>query len=197
LSEIESFQSVSIAEKHLQEAIHDGTDAKIVEMLRQVVEWRKCRQSRPRCLRCHSEDAIPIDEIIGFVHPDCGGTLESGEASIIHFSTDWVHYLTPEGLCYEIDSLKRVALFVSKATGAPVSRLQKNTLLENDLEITGAKAIQLITAFGQEFDVDLSAFQYLNHFTPTGRLSGFTPPNETDPISLRRLARAAQIGEWV
>ncbi|HEV2968910.1 MAG TPA: hypothetical protein VGY55_02900 [Pirellulales bacterium] len=196
LVEVEQIATMGVIEHRLQEAIVTGADARTLDVRTRNLDWRKSRQSPPRCLRCHSTNVRIIDEVTGSEHPGCDGKFEDAAAPCIHYVTGYVQYLTTEGLSFDVDCLKRVALFVSQFTQIPISRVASHSLLETDLGITGPRAIQLMVAFGQEFRVDMSEFRYLDHFHGSGgRQNGISPP-DSNQISLQRMARAVRWGEW-
>ena len=70
-----------------------------IARLRIDIEWRRKRESPPRCLKCGSTAVSPIgewDKIPSeFSHPGCGGTFRY--YSWYGFSESW-QFFSPEGL---------------------------------------------------------------------------------------------------
>jgi acyl carrier protein len=58
--------------------------------------------------------------------------------------------------------------FVAEFTGTAASRLSPASTLYGDLGIDGADGWDLMEAFGEKFDVDLSGFRAERHFGPEG-----------------------------
>jgi acyl carrier protein len=58
--------------------------------------------------------------------------------------------------------------FVAEFTGVNRQRLSVTSTLLGDLGVDGADGWELIKAFGQKFQVDLSAFRADQHFGPEG-----------------------------
>lgn len=58
--------------------------------------------------------------------------------------------------------------FVAEFTGAKRQQLTPSSTLYGDLGVEGADGWELIEAFGQKFQVDLSAFRPERHFQPEG-----------------------------
>ena len=58
--------------------------------------------------------------------------------------------------------------FVTEFTGVERQRLTPATTLFGDLGIDGADGWELIEAFGQKFQVDISTFRADRHFGPEG-----------------------------
>ena len=58
--------------------------------------------------------------------------------------------------------------FVAEFTGVRRQRLGLTSTLFGDLGVDGADGWELIEAFGQKFQVDLSAFRADQHFGPEG-----------------------------
>ncbi len=108
------------------------------------------------------------------------------------------------------DMCERVASFVSKFWLQEKSSLSENTRLQHDLGMDGTDAAEFMEAFSEEFNVDMSEFEFDRHFGPEGfslvdlfdilfcwlgrlfkkDLSG------TIPITLRNLVSAAESKKW-
>ena len=58
--------------------------------------------------------------------------------------------------------------FVAEFTGVARERLSPDVTLLGDLGVDGADGWELIAAFGQRFEVNLSSFQPERHFGPEG-----------------------------
>lgn len=108
-------------------------------------------------------------------------------------------------------TFERVAQFVSRRWSEPVDRLRPETRLEDDLAMTGDDAAEFMADFGREFSVDLAGFEFGRHFgdeTPANPLSlllalvlwllfRWRGDSSKDPVTLARLAEAAERGRWV
>ena len=107
------------------------------------------------------------------------------------------------------DMFKRVESFVSKFWLQEKSSLPENTRLQHDLGLDGTDAEEFMEAFSEEFDVDMSEFEFDSHFGPEAppnlttlarylycRLVGGDPSglisSELIPITLRDLVSAAK-----
>jgi len=60
--------------------------------------------------------------------------------------------------------------FVAEFTGAKRQRLTPASTLFGDVGVDGADGWELVEAFGQKFQVDLSSFRADRHFGPEGLL---------------------------
>src|SRR5690349_11119641 len=63
---------------------------------------------------------------------------------------------------------QRVMLFVSKTAGVNIDQLNPDTTLFADIGLDGADAWELMDAFGREFNVNLSDFEFDDYFGPEG-----------------------------
>ena len=225
LCEIESLPPLERFERILQEHIEGAWDtyihrdselhglsfevqrANAIRDWELACQWRVNRKSPARCMECESVNVEAVENPGEFLHPDCGGILQSqGSAHLIVFG---IRRLTPEGTSYWRDCFKRAALFVAESVAVPIAQLNDRTYLESDLGLTGEHAIRFISEFAEEFKVDISNFVYLNHFRPA--ISGGSPVTRTirrlhrnlgialdapHPISIRMLAGAIFQGRW-
>ena len=66
----------------------------------------------------------------------------------------------------------RVVAFVASKLSLTPGRLRPETRLFHDLGCDGDDAVDLITQFAQQFGVDVSAFDFDQHFGPE---AGFNP----------------------
>lgn len=60
--------------------------------------------------------------------------------------------------------------FIIKQTEVAIDELTDETLLERDLGVYGDDGVDLIVAFGKEFNVDISNFMAADYFSPEGDL---------------------------
>ena len=67
---------------------------------------------------------------------------------------------------------KRVIHLVSEETGANINKISPETALLHDLGVDGDDADEFIIRFADEFDVDISEFQFEEYFGSEG---GFCP----------------------
>lgn len=101
--------------------------------------------------------------------------------------------------------IEQVKDFVAEITGVKQERLTEATRLGHDLGVDGEDAAELIQAFVQRFQVDMSEFNFDSHFGPE---AGFNPITyligrvfrrheiETVPVTIADLAEAATTGKW-
>ena len=111
------------------------------------------------------------------------------------------------------DMYERVVSFVSKFWHAEKSSLSEGTRLQHDLGLDGTDAEEFMEAFSEEFNVDMSEFEFDKHFGPEAppnlttlvrylycRLVGGDPAglisSELIPITLRDLVSAAKAKKW-
>jgi hypothetical protein len=80
---------------------------RVAELLR-YIEWRKGRQSPPRCLECGAVGPVPVPMSGEFVHPGTGERVVAGRSGFAD-TAPWFAEFSPEG--------ERFA-----APGAPVER---------------------------------------------------------------------------
>jgi len=112
------------------------------------------------------------------------------------------------------DLESRVRAFVVRATSARVEKVSLDATLFADLGVDGDDGLELIDAFGKEFDVDISTFDHGKHFGPEAGGCGcpfllalfqyFRSPKRdghaaavVEPISVRDLVEAAHEGRWL
>ncbi len=65
----------------------------------------------------------------------------------------------------------RVREFISEWERIPLEKIELSTYIERDLGITGDDAEELIVAFQERFQVELSSFRFDQHFYPEVSLS--------------------------
>ena len=70
------------------------------------------------------------------------------------------------GEMYETDSFKRVIRFAKDEKWGLKGPFCRNTTLYRDLRLQGDKARKFIEAFGEEFKIDVSGFDYNKYFGP-------------------------------
>jgi acyl carrier protein len=106
------------------------------------------------------------------------------------------------------DMFKRVESFVLKFWPPRKGPLSADTKLLQDLGMDGTDAVEFMEAFSEEFNVDMSEFEFDRHFGPEG---GFGPVrlvyylycrlfgrefSGLIPITLRDLVSAAKVKKW-
>ena len=64
--------------------------------------------------------------------------------------------------------LERIKRFVSESQAIKPDRITRTTRLELDLGIYGDDAIELLVAYGKEFNVDISNFMAADYFSGEG-----------------------------
>lgn len=108
------------------------------------------------------------------------------------------------------NSFEEIRQFVAEFSGSSPSQIEARTTLLGDLGINGDDGDELLAAFGERFNVDMSAFEPDKHFGSEGfwpwapmhwlllRLRKGTPEQKTRlmAISVADLVRAAEKGVW-
>ena len=103
-----------------------------------------------------------------------------------------------------------VSEFVASFVGVPSERISLSTTLFGDLGIDGEDGSDLLVAFGERFNVDLSALDVTRHFGPEGFwpwaplywvvlwMRSGTPEQKVrrSPIRIADLVSAAESGKW-
>lgn len=107
-------------------------------------------------------------------------------------------------------SIVDIAEFVASFVGVPSERISLSTTLFGDLGVDGEDGSDLLVAFGEHFNVDLSALDVTKHFGSEGIwpwaplywvvlwLRSGTPEQKArlSPITIADLVRAAESGKW-
>ena len=100
---------------------------------------------------------------------------------------------------------ERIIRLVAEKTGVKPAKLTMESRLVHDLGVDGDDAAELISAFEEEFGVDMSSFELSTHLrTGPTLLSVFcflpsqkkSRPTTKVPITLGNLAEAATLGRW-
>jgi hypothetical protein len=108
---------------------------------------------------------------------------------------------------------RRVQKFVAENAGTTVNRLEFSTTLRGDIGLEGDDAFEMMTAFAQQFNVDMRTYVHDKHFGPEGCgcfpltlvlywLRSEALPRtpwlgEEVPITVGNLVEAARAGKWV
>ncbi len=77
------------------------------------------------------------------------------------------------------------------------SIINKDTLLENDLGITGDDAYDLIIKISKVFNLNISAFNFSNYFAPEPHIFPIVLPPRKKELSVGDILDAIQIGQLV
>ena len=101
--------------------------------------------------------------------------------------------------------LREVKQFVADSLHIPISNLTPETRLLHDLGIDGDDAIEFLSQYCKEFDVDLSTMNFDSYFGPE---AGFNPiyylfnklfckkKLKKTSLTINNLVRAAEKKEW-
>lgn len=101
---------------------------------------------------------------------------------------------------------EKVKALVAQQTGVRIEELSLQTELGKELGIDGDDAVEFFEKFSEEFQVDLSTFQFDKYFGPEASfdpvlwlvsiLSG-TPIRKLEPVSIQDLVSAAKAKRWL
>lgn len=109
-----------------------------------------------------------------------------------------------------LSSIAEVTEFVASFVGIPSEHISPSTKIFGDLGVDGKEGSDLLVAFGERFNVDLSALDVTKHFGPEGLwpwaplywvllwLRSGTPEQKArvSPVTIADLVRAAESGKW-
>lgn len=70
--------------------------ARRIDFVHKYVEWRRTRESPPRCLRCGSTHVTRVKSMSEFEHPGCGGVFRKDQS--YHFIEASYQLFSSEGL---------------------------------------------------------------------------------------------------
>jgi len=104
----------------------------------------------------------------------------------------------------------QVSQFVADFTSAPLDKIDEETTLFGDLGVDGDDGVELLSRFGEKFDVDLSSVDFSEHFGPEGwapwaiimwiayacRRGSAEQKARLVPITVGDLCRAAESGKF-
>jgi acyl carrier protein len=98
----------------------------------------------------------------------------------------------------------KVIEFIARETGFSVKDITSESDLFKDLGIDGDDATELITKFGQKFNIDMSNFNFTKHFGSEGSFIPFLVffPSwwksrcKLKPITISDLVKAAESEAW-
>lgn len=88
---------------------------------------------------------------------------------------------------------KALVSFIRDEIGEYKINITKETLIENDLGVTGDEAIELIQKFSKIFDVNINEFNYKKYFYPEPGL--FNTVHLISPLRVRDLEKAVIAGK--
>jgi hypothetical protein len=90
------------------------------------------------------------------------------------------------------NTFEQLVSFICEETGVDLIHINRETLIEEGLGVTGDEAINLIKNFGKRFNVDLNGFQYSLYFYPEpGLLVNY---KNVKPIRIGDLEKAIELG---
>ena len=96
----------------------------------------------------------------------------------------------------------KIKKFTVKQAGVNEIEVTEDAGIENDLGVSGDDALELIIAFGKEFNVDVSKFMAADYFSPEGdsilpaiirMFTGKRHPKQKD-LRIKHLEKAAITG---
>lgn len=98
-----------------------------------------------------------------------------------------------------MNTFDKIEEFVKKERGKYRKPLTQKTTLEQDLKITGDDADEFIIAFGKEFNVNISKFDFGKYFNDEGGMSVLFvllgKRTKKPPLTLGGLEKAVEAGE--
>jgi acyl carrier protein len=99
------------------------------------------------------------------------------------------------------DPEKWIIKLISDQTGVNTDQISLETRLNQDLDINGDDADELLSLYAEAFDVEMSGFQFQKYFQDEPHWLNFwrwipgLRPN-LDPITVRDLVEAARQKKW-
>lgn len=83
--------------------------------------------------------------------------------------------------------------FIREEIGEYDMEINEETLIEDNLGVTGDEAIELIQNFGKKFNVDISGFEYSKYFYPEPSI--FNTIKSVYPITVGNLYNSLKEGK--
>lgn len=89
-----------------------------------------------------------------------------------------------------------LAAFISEQIGAYDVSITRATLIEDDLGVTGADADELILAFSEKYNVDITEFNFLKYFYDEPTILDIIGLNgrKVEPFTVAHLEKAIIAG---
>lgn len=88
---------------------------------------------------------------------------------------------------------EELVLFIRNEIGENKMNISKETLIENDLGITGDDAVELIKKFSKKFNVSIKEFRYEKYFYPEPSL--FKTITSISPLTVGDLEKSILFGK--
>ena len=73
--------------------------------------------------------------------------------------------------------------------------IDQQTLIEDDLGVTGDEAIELIQTFAKKFDINITDFEYSKYFYPEPSIFNVVTP--VKPLTIGNLYDSLKLGKLV
>ena len=99
----------------------------------------------------------------------------------------------------------RVKSLVAQQTAIRIEKLSLQTELGKDLGVDGDDAVELLSKFSEEFQVDLSTFQFDKYFGPEAGIDPIwalisfldASRRKLEPVTIQDLVDAAKAKRWL
>lgn len=102
-----------------------------------------------------------------------------------------------------MDTFEKLKILIFNKIGQENVTLKKSTRIYEDLSVDGDDAFELLKSFEQEFNVDMTDFEYNNYFASEGIdiigvfINLFKKKKKLYPLTLGDLELAAIEGKWI
>jgi acyl carrier protein len=97
-----------------------------------------------------------------------------------------------------------VRSFVAEERGMKLKKVRMDSRLEEDLGMTGDDAAEFMEKFQEQFNVDLSGFEFNKHFGPEGfnpfwliQKPAWLANHGKYPVTVEHLVRVVEAKEWI
>ncbi len=89
--------------------------------------------------------------------------------------------------------LESLISFVGEEIGVDSITISEDSLIENDLGVTGGDAVQLIKDYSRKFGVDIRNFEYSKYFYPEPSI--FATHKGIKPLTIGDLVKGIELGK--
>ena len=93
--------------------------------------------------------------------------------------------------------LEKLNIFIQNYWGVDKSKLSFDTLIEDDLGISGDDAYEFIVAFKNNFNIDIDSFVFTDYFESEPSLLSCFKPAPIKRLSIKMLYDAIEEGKLI